>query len=94
MHTFSSTPATPNRHHRIVSACAAGGASATVLGLLLALFAAASSSPWLPDTPEAAAQASACDQAATRAARDLCMQQTVARWQSADRRGIRLASSR
>jgi hypothetical protein len=94
MHTFHSTPAPHAHRQRIVSACAAGGASAAVLGLLLALFAVASSSPWLPDTPEAIAQAVRCDQSASRAARDVCMQQAVAHWQAAEQRGIRLASSR
>lgn len=94
MHTYPTASATLAPRHRIVSACAAGAASATVMGLLLALFAAASSSPWLPDTPEAMAQAATCEQAGSRVARDACMQQAVARWQAAERRGIRLASSR
>jgi hypothetical protein len=81
-------------HARLVGACAAFSASATVLGLLVAMFGAASSSPWLADTPDAIAQSATCDQAATRQARDLCMQQAALRWQAEDRQGLRLASSR
>ena len=93
MHNFRSNPSPLTRRDRIVGACAAGGASAALLGLMLSLFASASATPWLPNRPEAIVQARTCDQAASRAARDTCMQQAVVRWQAMESRGIRLASN-
>lgn len=94
MHQFNSAPASNAMRHRLVSTLAALGASLAMLGSLSAFFASASSSPWLPNTPAAIAQAAICDQSQSRVARGTCMQQAVARWQAADRREIRLASSR
>jgi hypothetical protein len=94
MQKFHTSPVTLTPRARLVSACAAFSASATVLGVIVGMFCAASSSPWLPDTPEAIAQSSSCDQSASRPARNHCMQEAALRWQSADRQGLRLASSR
>lgn len=94
MQTFQAAHATLAPRHRIASACAALGTSAALLGLVVAVFAAAASSPWLPDTPEAVAKEAACSQAGSRPARDACMRETVARWQAAERRGLRVASGR
>ena len=78
-------------HH--LSVAGAAETSAALLGLMLSLFASASATPWLPNRPEAIVQARTCDQAASRAARDTCMQQAVVRWQAMESRGIRLASN-
>lgn len=97
MQTFNAAPATFatfSPRARLASACAAFGASATVLGLVVAMFGTASASPWLPDTPDAIALSSICEQAASRPVRDRCMQQAALRWQAADRQGLSLASSR
>ena len=97
MQKFQATPATLatfSPRTRLASACAAFSASATVLGLVVAMFGSASANPWLPDTPEAIAQSSSCEQAASRSARDRCMQLVALRWQAADRQAVRLASSR
>jgi hypothetical protein len=94
MQKFHTSPVTMAPRARLVSACAAFSASATVLGVLVAMFGAASSSPWLPDTPDAIAQSATCDQAVSRLARDRCVHQAALRWQAADRQGLRLASSR
>lgn len=96
MQTFSATPAafsTFSPRTRLAGACAAFSASATVLGLVVAMFNAASANPWLPDTPAAIAQSSTCDQAPSRRDRNQCMQQAAVRWQGADHQGLRLASS-
>jgi len=94
MQEFHNAPVTLTPRARLVGACAAFGASAAVLGVLVAMFGAASSSPWLPDTPDAIALSASCDQAASRSARDQCMNQAALRWQTADRQGLHLASSR
>ena len=93
MQTVHATAALASRR-RAAGACAAFAASASVLGLLMTLFAGASSNPWLPDTPEAVALAARCEQAASRMTRDACVLQAAARWQAAERQGIRVASSR
>jgi hypothetical protein len=94
MQRFRTAPVTLTPRARLVSACAAFSASATVLGVLVAMFGAASSSRWLPDTPDAIALYASCDLAASRLERDRCMNQAALRWQAADRQGLRLASTR
>ena len=66
-------------------------ATAAAIGAVVLAFGHASSTPWLPDTPEAVEMATGCDHKASRRDRDACMKQVVARWQSHDRH---LASSR
>lgn len=95
MQSFQFTPASSSLRQRILGAAAAAGATVAVVGLTLSLFATASTVDWLPDTPEAAAQARACTTSSTdRAAREGCMRALVARWQAGERRGIHVASSR
>ena len=94
MQEFHTALVTLTPRARLVSACTACIASATTLGVLVAMFGAASSSRWLPDTSDAIALSVTCDQATSRLARDHCMNQAALRWQAADRQGLRLASSR
>lgn len=76
--------------------CIAGGftVGTALLAVVAALFGEASSTPWLPDTREAAALAARCDRAPTPALRDACMQRVVADWQAGRRGELRLASKR
>lgn len=74
---------------------AAGFTVGTVLlAVVAALFGQASSTPWLPDTREAAAFAARCDREPTPALRGACMRRVVADWQAGRRGDVRMASTR
>jgi hypothetical protein len=94
MNRFSCKPLATSSLQRGICICAAGSASATALGALLALFSAASPDSWLPDTPEATVQAAICDHVHSRPARAGCIKEVLARWEATDRREVIVASSR
>ncbi|MGH7185886.1 MAG: hypothetical protein ACREIB_06380 [Pseudomonadota bacterium] len=73
---------TPAR--RIGLGIAGAAAGLAVCSLVLAMFADASSSRWLPSSPEAIAQIENCRQRPQRPARDACVRQVVAQWQAAE----------
>jgi hypothetical protein len=83
----------PGRKQRLACAIASLIVGAGLCSLVVGLFAHASSTPWLPDTPETVALASACQRLETRAARAACMQESVALWYAPERRQLRLAST-
>ena len=76
--------------------CIAAGftVGTALLAVVAALFGEASSTPWLPDTHEAAARVARCNRSPTRAQRDACMERVVADWQAGRQLEIRLASKR
>lgn len=94
MQGFPVNPVALAPRARLAGACAAFGASTTLLGMLVAMFATASSCPWLPDNPDAIAEAARCDQAASRVARDQCVQQAALRRDAAGLQAVRVASTR
>lgn len=78
---------------RIVCGVAGFATSATLVTLTMSLFGAASSTPWLPDTPRTREMAATCARQAHREARERCMQRVLAAWQ-AERHDLRLAQAR
>lgn len=83
----------PSGLPRIACASASLLTCAGLFAAVIGLFGQASSTPWLPDTPEATALASACQAQPSRSARAACMSQLVAQWQAPDRRAVRVAAA-
>jgi len=84
----------PSRARRAVCAGAGFLAGGLLTTAVAALFGAASSTPWLPATPEALARAAACDQQASRQARDRCMRDTQLAWAAHRQHDLHVAVAR
>ena len=78
---------------RAAGAVAAGLGGSAVIAAVLLLFAAASSQPWLPDTPAARQLAASCARTGDRAGHDACMRDALAQWRVAQRLPLHIASA-
>ena len=88
-------PVFPTRRRLQRAGIAGAGvlAGALVTTTVAALFGAASSTPWLPATPEAITHAAACNRQSSRAAREACMQEIRLAWAAGRHGSVQVAAA-